>query len=227
MDEVILWFKSTSLTFITHEYGRRSTPLIGDWSVYFNQIGDQLELISSLKESLHYKSLSDVSSLYEKKVLLLNHIMLKLNEVQRKWLYLEPIYGSGTMTLKQELFDNVDVAFRAIMARNRNSKLKNLVDEDLNPNLNTNLDIFIKDLEQCQQCLSKFLEDKRYSFSRLYFLGDEALLEMLGHSKQPETLQTHMKHLFQAIHTLVFDQQMSNIVAFQSAYGEEVELQQV
>ena len=113
------------------------------------------------------------------------------------------------------------------MVRNKNSKLKTLVDDDINPGLDIALDKLVMELELCQQCLSKFLEEKRYSFPRLYFIGDESLLEMLGHSKNPEIVQTHMKHLFQGIHSVVFDQEMTNIVAFKSAHNEEVTLQQV
>ena len=86
-----------------------------------------------------------------------------------------------SQTLEQDLFDGVDTNFHSIMVRNKNSKLKTSY---INPGLDIALDKLVMELELCQQCLSKFLEEKRYSFPRLYFIGDESLLVMLGHSKK-------------------------------------------
>ena len=189
-------------------------------------ISDQLDELSSLKEFVHFKSLSDVASLYETKLLALNQIIEKLSQAQRKWLHLEPIYGNETMVMKKELFSSIDNVFRSIMSRNNNSKIKLLVDRELNPNLYETLDELLVNLEECQQCLFAFLEEKRFSFPRLYFLGDDSLLEILAYSKQPEKLQTHIKHLFQAIHSVVFNS-MNQIISFKSVHNEEVTLRQV
>ncbi len=214
--------------FINHQFGNKSIPLITDWATYCSAISDQLDVLSSLQESDYYKFISDISSLYKSKLLLLNQLVQKLNEVQRKWLYLEPVYRGGAMTLKKDRFDVVDVAFQSIIGKiQANPKLKNLVDEDFYPKLPETFGKLTQDLNECQQCLAEFLEGKRFSFPRLYFLGDESLLEMLGHFKQRKALQSHLKHLFQAIHSVVFDDEMNHIIAFKSAYNEEVTLQQV
>lgn len=44
-------------------------------------------------------------------------------------------------------------------------------------------------LERCQKALNSFLEEKRSAFPRLYFIGDEDLLEILGQSSNPEVIQ--------------------------------------
>jgi hypothetical protein len=39
-----------------------------------------------------------------------------LNQVQRRWVYLEPIFGRGALPSQQARFRNVDEEFRRIMA---------------------------------------------------------------------------------------------------------------
>lgn len=223
----MVWFNSFYLVSIDHHSRGRCTHLVSNLIENSCAISEQLDILSSLKESVHYQSISDLSSLYEMKLLAVSQIIEKLNIVQRKWLYLEPIYANGTMTINQDVFESVDATFRSIMSKNKNGRLKQLVEENLNPDLNKTLDVLIVELEQCQQSLYEFLEEKRFLFPRLYFIGDESLLELLTQSKQPDMIQTHIKHLFQAIHRVVFDSPFSEVVAFRSVHNEEVVLKEV
>ena len=45
----------------------------------------------------------------------------------------------------------------------------------------------------------QFLERQRAMFPRLYFVGDEDLLEILGHSKDPLKVAKHLKKMFAGI----------------------------
>ncbi len=227
LDDVIVWFKSFALTSIKHQVGDRYTPLISQLSENGCLISDQLDIISSLKESAYYKSISDVCALYESKLMSANQITEKINEVQRRWLHLEPIYSNGVITIKQDLFQSADTTFRSIMMKNENPSLNQLVDEDVNGDLCRILDILIMDLDQCQLCLFHFLEEKRFQFPRLYFLGDESLLDILAHPNEPQEAQIHIKHIFQAIQNIELDPILSKIIAFKSEHEEKVILRKV
>lgn len=188
-----------------------------------NQINDQGEILLSLKESANCKVISDELTLYEAKILHLSQICETMKLAQRKWLHLEPIYDTAMVTTKREVFNTVDKKLRSILLQNKKAKIKDLIDDDINPKLKQCLDKCLVDLDECQHCLSVFLEEKRRVFPRFYFLGDDSLIDVLANSSKPASIQVYIKHLFQAIDGLVLN--LSNqIVAFKSAHCEEIEL---
>ena len=67
-------------------------------------------------------------------------------------------------------------------------------------------------LERCQKSLNEFLEEKRSSFPRFYFIGDDDLLQILGQASKPVVIQTHLKKLFAGIYNVNFDQDNKHII---------------
>ena len=79
-------------------------------------------------------------------------------------------------------------------------------------------------LERCQKSLNEFLEEKRSSFPRFYFIGDDDLLQILGQASKPAVIQTHLKKLFAGIYNVNFDSDNKHIVTMNSIEGETVPL---
>ena len=48
-------------------------------------------------------------------------------------------------------------------------------------------------IDICQRALRVYLEDKRASFPKFYFLGDDDLLEIVGQGDSPEVIQNHLR----------------------------------
>lgn len=40
-----------------------------------------------------------------------------LNSIQRKWVYLQPLFARGALPAQQQRFKNVDTGFRALMVQ--------------------------------------------------------------------------------------------------------------
>ena len=68
--------------------------------------------------------------------------------------------------------------------------------------LSRNLSDMNNKLEIIQKSLDMYLETKRQLFPRFYFISNDDLLEILGQSKNPQSIQPHLKKLFDNIKLL-------------------------
>uniref|UniRef100_A0A8C4HFM7 Cytoplasmic dynein 2 heavy chain 1 n=1 Tax=Dicentrarchus labrax TaxID=13489 RepID=A0A8C4HFM7_DICLA len=112
--ELDLW--GAAATFNLTEYtdsSRRTLTLIKDWKDIVNQVGDNRCLLQSLKDSPYYRSFQDKVSLWEVRLSDLDEYLLSLNAIQRRWVYLEPIFGRGALPREEARFKRVDEDFRA------------------------------------------------------------------------------------------------------------------
>lgn len=226
MHELRAWELSAELKFLTQEESGRAIPLIKEWKDLFLEIGDKQSLLGSLKESPFFKAFSDVGLALEAKMTALDYILHTLNAIQRKWVYLEPIFARGALPAEEARFRRVDENFKDIMHTVvKDPKLFYLADEQYFPKLSDNLRHMLDQLERCQKALTEFLEAKRSSMPRFYFIGDDDLLEILGQAKNPAVIQSHLKKLFQGIHKVKFDANHKNITAMLSSANEVVDLE--
>ena len=74
------------------------------------------------------------------------------------------------------------------------------------------------------KALNDFLEKKRSRMPRFYFIGDEDLLEILGQAQNPIVIQSHLKKLFQGIHSVTFEEGNKRILGLNSVAEENVVL---
>ncbi|DAZ96773.1 TPA: hypothetical protein N0F65_005771 [Lagenidium giganteum] len=143
--------------------------------------------------------------------------------VQRNWLYLQPIFESPDINkqlpAEGKRFASVDKNWRQTLASAK-SKPK-CIDFCKNAKLLEKFKESSFFLEMVQKGLSDYLEVKRSSFARFYFLSNDELLSILSESKDVKLVQPHLKKCFEGIVQVVFEEDL-NISAMISAEGEKV-----
>jgi len=224
LQELVAWSQTTDLALLDHELetdtGVKKTMLIKDWKDLFLELGDKQSLLSSLKDSPFFKPFADTGATYETKLSNLDLYLHQLNTIQRKWLYLEPIFERGALPSEQQRFNRIDTEFRDIMQQVEiEPKLFNLVDERIHHGIGNTLSTMVDQLERCQKALADFLEEKRSAMPRFYFIGDDDLLEILGQATNPSVIQTHLKKLFQGLYNVTFNDKKTSITQFGSSAG--------
>ncbi|XP_051782842.1 cytoplasmic dynein 2 heavy chain 1 isoform X2 [Erpetoichthys calabaricus] len=221
--ELELWGAGTVFTLTDYEDSHNKTiKLIKDWKDIVNQVGDNRCLLQSLKDSPYYKFFADKVSLWESKLAELDEYLHNLNQIQRKWVYLEPIFGRGALPREQARFKRVDEDFRSIMVDvQRDNRVTSL---NARAGIRNSLITILDQLQRCQKSLNEFLEEKRSAFPRFYFIGDDDLLEILGQATNPTVIQSHLKKLFAGINSVDFDEDFQHIIAMKSLEGEVVSL---
>ncbi|XP_071951365.1 cytoplasmic dynein 2 heavy chain 1-like isoform X2 [Antedon mediterranea] len=221
--ELELWGAAAVFYLTDYSDSQNATiKLIKDWKDLVTQVGDNQSLLQSLKDSPYYKGFLDKATLWEQRLADLDEYLHNLNQVQRKWVYLVPIFGRGALPKEQGRFRRVDEDFRSIMMDvTRDNRLLSFV---ARPGLRNTLVTELDQLQRCQKALNEYLEEKRSVFPRFYFIGDDDLLEILGQSTNPTVIQSHLKKLFAGIHSVDFDEGCKHILTMKSLEGEVVPL---
>ncbi|KAI5737346.1 hypothetical protein M8J76_012600 [Diaphorina citri] len=128
-------------------------------------------------------------------------------EVQRTWQHLESIF-IGSDDIRQQLpedsrrFDATDKAFRAL-AQDMH-KTPNVVIGTNKPGLYEKLETIQKDLTKCEKALAQYLETKKLTYPRFYFVSSSDLLDILANGNNPEAVCKHLTKLYDSLAKLKF-----------------------
>ncbi|XP_073518216.1 cytoplasmic dynein 2 heavy chain 1 isoform X2 [Phyllobates terribilis] len=221
--ELDIWGAGAVFTLTDYEDSQKRTiKLIKDWKDIVNQVGDNRCLLQSLKDSPYYRGFEDKVSIWEKKLAELDEYLQNLNQIQRKWVYLEPIFGRGALPREEARFNRVDEDFRSIMSDIKRDNRVTMLTSRVG--IRNSLITILDQLQRCQKSLNEFLEEKRSAFPRFYFIGDDDLLEILGQATNPAVIQSHLKKLFAGVNSVEFDKDFKHITAMRSLEGEVVPL---
>ena len=222
VEELKVWGEEARFSLLDYD---SSVCLIRDWKELFTTLSEKQALVSSLHESPYYALFEDTARQMEARLTTLDLLLHTLNTIQRKWVYLHPIFSKGALPNEQARFRRIDGDFRAIMGEVRgNSLIMNLTTI---PHLSSTVQSMNEQMDRCQRALNEYLEEKRSSFPRFYFIGDDDLLEILGQSAKPTVIQSHVKKLFAGCNAVEFDAEGKEIVAILSAEKERVALRHV
>ena len=82
--------------------------LIKEWKETMTDVADNQSLVQSLKDSPFYAPFKVEASTWENRLAVLSESLMNLNVIQRKWVYLEPIFARGALPNEQARFRRVD-----------------------------------------------------------------------------------------------------------------------
>ncbi|CAD6239204.1 GSCOCG00008639001-RA-CDS, partial [Cotesia congregata] len=174
----------------------REILLMGEYGETLARVGELKLLIEGAKGAAGFERFAARAGRCESALFELEERIKVLGAVQRKWVYLEPVYNSGTVATPAN--DNgkwlrADKEFRYLIGEvSRDPRVPSL------RRLPMPAIVSLKDLlDRCQRSLDEFLEEKRAAYPRLYFLSDEDLLELISGSSLG--LKNHLPKLFQGV----------------------------
>ncbi|XJO78526.1 hypothetical protein BDV3_002952 [Batrachochytrium dendrobatidis] len=223
IQELDIWGAGAQFSLTEYQDAKgNQLSLIKDWKETLTQVGDNQSLLSSLKDSPYFNNFAEKAQSWEHKLAELDEYLRQLNIIQRRWVYLEPIFSRGALPSEQSRFHRIDEDFRSVIQSIMTDV--RIVSILFFPNIRSILVALMDQLERCQKALNEFLEQKRAKFARFYFIGDDDLLEILGQAMNPQVIQAHLKKLFAGVFSVRFNAEMTSIDAMQSLSGEIVSL---
>jgi dynein heavy chain, axonemal len=175
----------STVLFETKGYRTTGTYILCSTDEIQQLVDDQIVKTLSMRSSRYIGRLLERATQWEKTLTVLQETLDNWLKVQATWLYLEPIFGSDDimrqMPVEGRLFKTVDVTWRenmsatvaeplALSIASRHGFLTALIDA------NAKLDTILKGLNE-------YLETKRLSFPRFFFLSNDELLEILAETK--------------------------------------------
>ena len=188
----------------------KSVFILGSIEEITTLMEDSQMSLQTMTASKFVVGIRDSVEIWDKKLQLVSEVLDEWMTCQRNWMYLECIFGSADIQKQlpeeSKKFQMVDKDWNDVMRRtSKNSNVLYATCQDSDSR--DTLEMFInanQKLEEVTKSLEEYLETKRGSFPRFYFLSNDELLEILAQTRDPQAVQPHMQKCFDCISRLEF-----------------------
>ncbi|XP_030276430.1 dynein heavy chain 1, axonemal [Sparus aurata] len=188
-------------------------------------LDDHIVMTLTMSNSPFKKSFESRINAWESKLRMTQDVLEEWVTCQRYWLNLEPIFSSDyinqQLPMEGKRYQQIEKTWKTVMKNAFNNR--KMIELCSDVRLLHKLKKCNALMEQVQKGLSEYLETKRRSFPRFYFLSDDELLEILSQTKDPAAVQPHLLKCFENIAQLQFQSDLQ-ITHMYSGEGEEVKL---
>ena len=221
LDKMDSEWQSVQLEFIA--YKTTGTYIMKPSEEITRMLDDHIVMTQSMAFSPYKKPFAERIALWENTLKTMQEVLDAWMTCQRSWLYLEPIFASDDIVtqlpVESKRFQTMDRTWRKIM--NQSKGKPGAVDCCADVKLLDSFKECNKLLELVAKGLSAYLESKRISFPRFFFLSDDELLQILSQTKDPTAVQPHLRKCFENVASIEFGKD-NIITAMFSGEGEKI-----
>lgn len=205
---------------------RHECMLVRGWDALFAQAAEHAAGLRAMSASAHYRVFEDEARSWEERVARIHTVFDRWADVQRQWVHLHGVFGSGNDAMSHVLpvesarFQSISSEFLSLLRRVLRAPY--VLDVIAVPGIRASLERLTELLHRIQTALGAFLEQERARFPRFYFVGDDDLLEMLGHGRDVHQTARHLPKMFAGLATVHTER--SAIVSVETTANERVTL---
>ncbi len=184
-------------------------------------LDDSMVSMGTILSSRFVKGIRPEVETMEGKLKSLQNVLDEWLNVQKNWMYLEPIFSAPDiqrqLPTEAKMFLDIDKGLKNLMKKvSENANCMRIGTQNGQAEIFESWNLKLEDI---QKQLEDYLEFKRMAFPRFYFLSNDELLEILAQTRNVQAVQPHMMKCFDAIKSLDFGNQhkMSPVKVFDEA----------
>ncbi|MGH0147735.1 UNVERIFIED_CONTAM: hypothetical protein FKN15_039853 [Acipenser sinensis] len=222
------------MNFSYEKHHGTSTPLLkSDENLIETLEDNQVQLQNILMSKYVEYFLVQVSG-WQKKLMVADLVISIWMGVQRTWAHLQSIFTNSEDIRNQlvqdaKRFEGINLDFQNLMAAV--VKTSNVIDVTNQMGFLEKLEVLQQRLSICEKALAEYLETKRLTFPRFYFVSAMDLLEIVSKGTQPKQVTRHLLKLFDNLADLKFKENevegdMQSTIGTYSREGEYVPFSQ-
>ncbi|EGV97393.1 Dynein heavy chain 11, axonemal [Cricetulus griseus] len=190
--EVSHTWETLEFSYETHH--RTGTPLLKSDEQLFETLEHNQVQLQTLLQSKYVEYFIEQVLSWQNKLNIADAVIFTWMEVQRTWSHLENIFVCSEDIRTQLVedsrrFDGVDAEFKLFKA----------------VTVAWQIAMKANRLSLCEKALAEYLETKRVTFPRFYFISSADLLDILSKGAQPKQVTRHLIKLFDNILDLQFE----------------------
>uniref|UniRef100_A0A3P8V3P1 Dynein axonemal heavy chain 11 n=1 Tax=Cynoglossus semilaevis TaxID=244447 RepID=A0A3P8V3P1_CYNSE len=203
--EISETWASMELTYEDHY--QTSVPLLRCDEALIETLEDHQVQLQGVFQSKHVDHFLVQVVELQKQLTVADSVLMVWMEVQRTWTYLESIFKgcddiSNQLPADAQRFQVVDGEFKELMLDS--AKTRNVIEATNKPGLLEKMEDLQKRLALCEKALAEYLETKRLSFPRFYFISSTDLFDILSKGSRPKEATVHLSKLFDSMVDLEF-----------------------
>lgn len=98
--------------------------LLKGWDEVQTELGDKVSFLSSLRDSPYFAPFQDQAVQMLGLVQVVESIIVKLSGIQRRWVYLAPIFKRGARPKEQTRFQRINQEFHSVMDTSQSNEVE-------------------------------------------------------------------------------------------------------